>query len=438
MAGLAYQPSASSRLLFVGPFRYRPNRDGIVRFLREAWPAVRAAVPEATLTILGGDESAGAVREEPAFAQPGVEVLGHRDDVPRLLAASALAVNPLAGIRGSAIKLVETLAAGRVCVTTEDGARGFTSKAPPALVIVVCRRRHGGADRAAAAGPGSPASHRIAGRRRAGCVRMASFRCAPARAVRGASPLTMAGTYDRIARFYDVDMGQNMRFDDVAFYADRCERQRGAVLELGCGNGRVLLPLLARGLDAVGVDASAPMLGELSRKAVKASLPVRAIRADARRLPLRPGFATVLCPYSLVTYMTTRDDVNALLAGARAVLAPRGLLVIDAFVPRPVAAQREHALDYRRPFGAFTLVRSKRVTPLPDGINRIERRYELAAHDGRIVETVEVAEPSVPARPRTCAAPYRRRVFPGRRGVGLRHAAGSRRRAVLHAGRAQT
>lgn len=136
VTGISYRPSDSSRLLFVGPFRYGPNREGIVRFLREAWPAVRAAVPEATLTILGGDESAGAARDEPAFAQPGVDVLGHRDDVPRLLCACALAVNPLANIRGSAIKLVETLAAGRVCVTTEDGARGFAASAPPALVIV--------------------------------------------------------------------------------------------------------------------------------------------------------------------------------------------------------------------------------------------------------------------------------------------------------------
>lgn len=131
-----YAPSTSTQLLFVGPFRYGPNREGIVRFLREAWPAVRTAVPDATLLVLGGDEHARAVADEPAFAQPGVTVLGHRDDVPALLAQSALAINPLAAIRGSAVKLVEALAAGRVCVSTADGARGFRAEAPPGLVIV--------------------------------------------------------------------------------------------------------------------------------------------------------------------------------------------------------------------------------------------------------------------------------------------------------------
>jgi hypothetical protein len=125
--GITYRPSAGHGIVFVGPFRYEQNRLGIERFLREAWPAIRAAVPDATLTILGGDEALAAVAGLPLFAQDGVRVLGHRDDVARIVADHALAINPLTGIRGSALKLVETLAQGRVCVTTAEGARGFQS-----------------------------------------------------------------------------------------------------------------------------------------------------------------------------------------------------------------------------------------------------------------------------------------------------------------------
>ena len=136
VASTDYRPSGSQRLLFIGPFRYGPNREGIVRFLRDAWPAIRTAVPAASLLILGGDEHAHWTAGEPAFDAEGVQVAGHRDDVPALLAQSALTINPLAQIRGSAIKLVESLAAGRVCVTTAAGARGFAIGAPPGLVIV--------------------------------------------------------------------------------------------------------------------------------------------------------------------------------------------------------------------------------------------------------------------------------------------------------------
>ncbi len=131
-----YLASEGQRVLFVGPFRYRPNHDGILAFLRTAWPSIRRALPGATLTILGGDEHRADVESEAAFSLPGVEVLGHRDDVPRLLRDCALTINPLTGIRGSAVKLVESLAAGRVCVSTADGARGFGSAAPPGLVVV--------------------------------------------------------------------------------------------------------------------------------------------------------------------------------------------------------------------------------------------------------------------------------------------------------------
>ncbi len=132
----AYRPSDSARLLFVGPFRYDANRDAIARFLRDAWPAIRRQAPAATLLVLAGDEHPAYTAGEPLFAQDGVTVSGHRDDVPALLADSALSINPQLAIRGSAVKLVESLAAGRVCVSTAAGARGFAAAAPPALVTV--------------------------------------------------------------------------------------------------------------------------------------------------------------------------------------------------------------------------------------------------------------------------------------------------------------
>jgi GT2 family glycosyltransferase/glycosyltransferase involved in cell wall biosynthesis len=128
--------STSAQLLFMGPFRYAQNLEGIRRFLRVAYPAIKLAVPETRLLVLGGDGASDVIAGDAAFAQPGVDVMDHREDVAELLDASALTVNPLSGIRGSSVKVIESLAAGRTCVTTDDGARGFAASGLRALVTV--------------------------------------------------------------------------------------------------------------------------------------------------------------------------------------------------------------------------------------------------------------------------------------------------------------
>lgn len=209
---------------------------------------------------------------------------------------------------------------------------------------------------------------------------------------------TTDDNYDRIAQFYDVDMARNMAFDDVAFYRRLCLATPGPVLELGCGNGRILLDLLAHGVDAVGVDASAGMLAELRRKAAERGLPARVAQMDMRRLGLRAGFAVVLCPYSLITYVTNDDQVPTLLRALWLLLRPGGTCVVDAFIPRPRAAAATFALDYRRPYGAGMLARWKRISAVGATINRIERRYVVEDAAGHALDVIEVAED---IRPRT-------------------------------------
>src|SRR4051812_49284898 len=50
------------------------------------------------------------------------------------------------------------------------------------------------------------------------------------------------------------------RTEDIAFYLSEARAANGAILDAGCGTGRLLLPMLREGLDAGGFEPSEPMM----------------------------------------------------------------------------------------------------------------------------------------------------------------------------------
>jgi glycosyltransferase involved in cell wall biosynthesis len=135
--GVPCEPSRSRRtLLFAGPFRYQPNFEGIRRFLAHVFPRLRDCLPDLELAVLGGDDAIAIASSDALFGQVGVRIANSVGNVSTWLEQCALTINPLTGIRGSSVKLIESLAAGRVCVSTRDGARGFREATLSQLIVV--------------------------------------------------------------------------------------------------------------------------------------------------------------------------------------------------------------------------------------------------------------------------------------------------------------
>jgi SAM-dependent methyltransferase len=203
-------------------------------------------------------------------------------------------------------------------------------------------------------------------------------------------------SYDRIAPIYDADMGASMTLPDVAYYLRAARACAGPVVELGCGNGRILCALIGAGIDAVGIDRSAPMLHQARRRC---GGDVRLLRMDMRQLALDGDFALALLPYSLITYLLDDADWAALAAGLRRALRRDGRVVVDAFIPQDGLAGAGWVRDYARAFDGQWLVRHKRVHREADGCHRIQRRYRLrGAFGGRTLVTAERIRPYAPAQ----------------------------------------
>ncbi len=97
------------------------------------------------------------------------------------------------------------------------------------------------------------------------------------------------------------------------------------VLDLGCGWGRHAVPMAEAGLRVVGVDRSQTLL----REAIGASRSVAWVRADVRELPLRPGFRAVVSLFSSLGYFPDDEDDLRALRGARDLLQPDGLFLLE-------------------------------------------------------------------------------------------------------------
>jgi SAM-dependent methyltransferase len=140
------------------------------------------------------------------------------------------------------------------------------------------------------------------------------------------SPYTRADLYDLLFNSYEADLD---------FYLGAAKQAGGPVLDVGCGTGRVLLPCLAAGIDADGVDNSAEMLDRLRLNAKARGLRAHVELADMRSLRMARRYSLVMLPFNAFAHNLTADDQIATLRCCHDHLLPGGRLVFDTFSATP-------------------------------------------------------------------------------------------------------
>jgi SAM-dependent methyltransferase len=120
---------------------------------------------------------------------------------------------------------------------------------------------------------------------------------------------------------------------DRAFWLEVARGARGAVLDLGCGTGRILIPLLEYGVDADGVDLHAAMLERLRAKAASRGFRPHLVAADMREFTMPRRYARVICAFNAFAHCETTNDQLATLRCCREHLEPGGALVLHISYP---------------------------------------------------------------------------------------------------------
>lgn len=137
-----------------------------------------------------------------------------------------------------------------------------------------------------------------------------------------------------VAEYYDYLPPVAGR-QDLDFYLAVARAQGDPTLELGCGTGRILLPMARAGHRITGLDLSEPMLARcrarLENEPMQVRERVRLIHGDMTDFELGETFRLITIPFRPFQHLLAVEQQLACLRCANRHLAPGGKLIVDFF-----------------------------------------------------------------------------------------------------------
>lgn len=121
-----FQPSDTPEqhaLIYTGGMNMFANKDAVLYFLDQVWPAIRASVPDVRFFAVGQDPppelAAIATRDS------SVVMTGYVDDIRPYVRQAAVYVVPLRVGGGTRLKVLDAMASGKALVSTSIGCEGI-------------------------------------------------------------------------------------------------------------------------------------------------------------------------------------------------------------------------------------------------------------------------------------------------------------------------
>ncbi len=171
-------------------------------------------------------------------------------------------------------------------------------------------------------------------------------------------PLDFQETYWD-GRHYDLE-GKG-HASDIPFYLHHIEIYGDPALELGCGTGRITIPLAEAGIDITGIDVLDTMLSDARKKAESKGIKIQWVKADCRNFYLNRKFNYIFFPFNSILHLHDLESYEACFSCVKKHLTPDGKFVIEVFNPRldvltRDSSERVSIAEYPDPDGKGTVV----------------------------------------------------------------------------------
>lgn len=143
----------------------------------------------------------------------------------------------------------------------------------------------------------------------------------------------MLGYYNKLSsEVYDMDKNVGRSFGDVEFYSERLASCKGNILEPGVGTGRILIPLLERGLKVDGFDVSEEMLNICRNNCEIRGLNPKLFEGKMESVSLDIEYEAIIVPTGTFLLLHRREDSIKALKNFYNHLSNGGRLIIDTFL----------------------------------------------------------------------------------------------------------
>lgn len=147
----------------------------------------------------------------------------------------------------------------------------------------------------------------------------------------------MLGYYSKLSsEVYDLDKYIGLSFRDIEFYSDRLAACEGHILEPGVGTGRILIPLLEKGLKVEGFDVSAEMLKICRRNCEKRGVIPTLFEESMESFSSDRKYEAIIVPTGTFLLLHERERSIQVLKNFYNHLSNGGRLIIDIFLQTDV------------------------------------------------------------------------------------------------------
>ena len=124
---------------------------------------------------------------------------------------------------------------------------------------------------------------------------------------------------------------RQQKFKPTYDFLERFVKNKGKILEIGCGNCRNLIPFAKLGLECYGVDFSENMLLNANKLMRKNHVKINLKKADMKKLPYKDDYFDYVLHIASLHHLSNEENILRALNETYRVLKKEGLTLLTVW-----------------------------------------------------------------------------------------------------------